>query len=251
MSYRVILITGGSGKFGKKIIDHFLKNGDQVVFTSTSEEGVDTVKSNFYGEHLSGFVCDFTHPYTIRLLIENLNKEGLLPDALINNARSLSALKIEDNGMVNRDNFVNEYIIDVVAPYELTMALSGQNDSALRSVVNIGSQYGIVAANPKLYEKSEQQSPVHYGVAKAALIQLTKELAVRLATREIRVNCVAFGGVEGRVDEAFKKRYADLTPIRRMLKEEEIVGPIDFILSNNSSGMTGQVIQVDGGWSIW
>ena len=132
-----------------------------------------------------------------------------------------------------------EYLLDVVAPYELTMALVQQENSRLQKVVNIGSQYGTVAANPNLYTEPLKQSPLHYGIAKAALAHLTKELAVRLANREIQVNCIAFGGVEGRVDEAFKERYAKLCPIGRMLRDDEVVGPVDMLLSDKCSGITG------------
>ena len=59
------------------------------------------------------------------------------------------------------------------------MALAAVYDSKLGAVINIGSQYGLVAPNLSLYEDPERGSPLHYGVAKAALSHLTKELAVR------------------------------------------------------------------------
>ena len=80
---------------------------------------------------------------------------------------------------------------------------------------------------------------------------MTKELAVRFAGQNVRVNCVAFGGVDGRVDDEFKSRYSALVPSGRMLTVEEIVGPIQFLTSGKSSSMTGHTIVADGGWSIW
>ena len=65
-------------------------------------------------------------------------------------------------------------------------------------MINISSIYGLVVPNLTIYESKNASVPVHYGVAKAALDHLTKELAVRLADHGIRVNAVAFGGVEGR-----------------------------------------------------
>ena len=115
----------------------------------------------------------------------------------------------------------------------------------------MGSMYGTVAANPHLYTDPTMQSPLHYGVAKAALMHLTKELAVRLVGKGIQVNCVAFGGVEGRVDDAFKQRYAQLCPMGRMLKDNEIAGPVEMLLSDRCSGVNGHTLLVDGGWSIW
>ena len=170
---------------------------------------------------------------------------------MINNARSTDFLNVAENGIVVRENFVSELIVDVIAPYELTMALALQDNGALKRVVNISSQYGLVAANPNLYDNYVYQSPIHYSVAKSAIIQLTRELAVRLANFEIQVNCVAFGGIEGRVSEEFKYRYSKLCPLGRMLREEEVIGPVDMLSSIACSGMTGHTLVVDGGWSIW
>ena len=170
---------------------------------------------------------------------------------IINNARSIDTLSINEDGTVSRQNFLDEFLLDVVIPYELTMGIHQLKPSRLRSVVNIGSMYGVVAANPSLYEDPVHDSPIHYSVAKAALAHLTRELAVRLAPQDIQVNCVAYGGVEGRVDKKFQDQYARLCPQGRMLSELDITGPIDFLLSASSAAMTGQVLVVDGGWSVW
>ena len=132
-----------------------------------------------------------------------------------------------------------------------SLALTDLDGSRLAKVINIGSQYGLVAVNPHLYSDLSSQSPIHYGVAKAALVHLTKELSVRLASKQIYVNCVAYGGVEGRVNVDFQERYASLCPIGRMLNEDDLNGPIEFLLSDSSSGMTGHTLTVDGGWTLW
>jgi len=131
------------------------------------------------------------------------------------------------------------------------MALAQQTNSNLESVVNIGSQYGVVAPNLNLYSERVIESSLHYGVAKAGMGHLTKELAIRLAGQDIRVNCVAFGGVEGRVGDDFKKRYSALCPLGRMLNESDLAGPVDLLLSSASSAITAHTLIVDGGWIVW
>jgi len=252
MSRRVILVTGGTGKLGKLFTSHFLSKGDIVVATGRSESSLDGLREFVsYNENLKTVIVDFEESQSVKNLVVWLKNEDLMPEGLINNARSLDSLEIGDKGVISRENFLKEYLIDVVAPYELTMELVHSPESKLKNVVNIGSQYGVVAANPVLYTEPLKQSAIHYGVAKAALGHLTKELSVRLADSGVKVNCIAYGGIEGRVDEDFKKRYAALCPLGRMLTEEEVSGPMDYLMSPSSSGMTGQIVSVDGGWSVW
>ena len=76
----------------------------------------------------------------------------MAPRYIINNARNSSYLSVQKNGVVSRSNFIRN-CIDVVAPYELTVLLADDPCFQLSSVVNIGSQYGVVVPNLSLYDK--------------------------------------------------------------------------------------------------
>ena len=271
MSEQSILITGGTGKFGRIFVAHFFKKGWQVLFTTTSKERGDSLIASLSGnlniytannsestannkvvnDRLIALVVDLTEDNVAPKLVETIENKGYKVNHLVTNARSLDFLQTDDNGQAKRDDFMAEYLMDVVVPYELSMALFNTQADALRTITNIGSQYGVVAANPQLYDDPLKSSPIQYGVAKAALMHLTKELAVRLADSNVRVNCVAYGGVEGRVDDAFKARYAKLTPSRRMLAENDIIGPLDLLISASARAINGQTIQADDGWTLW
>lgn len=250
---RSILITGATGKIGRVLARHFLTAGDTVIAAGRSADALAELAIDLsgVGGTLHTLRADLMAPDAAATVVDGLRQIGCMPDGLISNARNVSFLRTGEDGRVARQDFLDEFALDVVTPYELVMALADAPDSRLRAVVNIGSQYGAVAPNLRLYADPVRQSPLHYGVAKAALAQLTKELAVRLAARGIRVNCVAFGGVEGRVDEAFKQRYAALCPSGRMLGEHELAGPVDLLLSEAASAVTGHVMMADGGWSVW
>ena len=247
-----ILITGGTGKFGRQFVEHFASKGWQVLFTTTCQENANSLIEEIgNGNCLIPFIVDFTKPQAVKETVAKIKKDGYVINHLINNARSLEFLQTDLLGQTRRDDFLSEYLIDVVVPYELSMALFNTQPHQLRTITNIGSQYGLVAANPALYEDYPRQSPIQYGVAKAALIHLTKELAVRFSGFDIRVNCIAYGGVSGRVDAGFEARYAQLNPSGRMLSEADLIGPLELLVSERCKAINGQTIQADGGWTLW
>jgi NAD(P)-dependent dehydrogenase (short-subunit alcohol dehydrogenase family) len=246
-----ILITGGSGKIGFQLVNHFLNQG-YCVITTTRDKTRFINKTKLAKNQLINlkFIeIDFMKEEAIQKIILYLTNTNLNPVSIIHNARSLDFLKIEDDTSVSNDNFLNELFLDVVFPYKLTLEILKHTDK-LENVVFISSMYGIVAPTPSLYKNFHESSPINYGVSKAAQIHLTKELAVRLAPK-VRVNCISFGGIKGRVDDDFLERYKKLNPQGKMMEENDVIGPVDFLISKDSQNMTGQNIIVDGGWTVW
>ena len=250
---KTLLITGGTGKLGRVLLKHFLLKGWKVVTISLEQGRVDQLISEIDNPSAAivGIAIDLLQTGATKELVDKLTARGIIITHLLNNARSIEMLSVQKDGRTHRDSFVGEFELDVVVPYELTMNLARSKRHKLKTVVNIGSIYGEVAPNPALYKGTLDNSPIQYGVSKAGLHHLTRELAVRLAPNKIRVNCVAFGGVKGRVDEEFQMRYAQLVPTRSMLYESEIIGPVEFLLEEQSSSVNGHVLMADGGWSIW
>lgn len=257
MSLNFILLTGATGKFGKVITKHLIDQGHYVIGTSRSQKKLLelptelSIDLSMFKEHFTGIEVDLENPAAISRLCSIFRKQGIYITHLINNARSLEYIKTEPSGIVSPHNFTQEFVVDVVIPYQLSMSLVQHQGEYLRQIINIGSQYGTVAANLNLYDQPEIESAIHYSVAKAALVHLTKEMAIRLAGRQIQVNCISYGGVHGRVNEVFKQRFASLSPIGRMLNEEEILKPIDMLINHPSISMTGHTLHADGGWSLW
>lgn len=254
-SSRTILITGGTGKIGSQLVKHFLGKGFTVIFTSRSESNIkflfQKLNSCHQDQQLYGIPVDLEKEDSSKEILEFLSDNKIWPDSLINCARNINHLKLGQNSMPSRASWFGEFLLDIIVPYELSMALVYHKNSELKNIINIASIYGVVAPNPTLYNNPEKESPIHYGIAKAALIHLTKELAVRFSGKGVRVNAISYGGVEGRVTEDFQERYAKLCPMGRMLKEEEVIGVADFLISDMSIGMTGHNLVVDGGWTVW
>lgn len=252
MSGHLILITGASGLLGRQFTKHFLEKGETVVAVCRSNKSKAALQAfcgDYYEKLLHFVLVDLTDPIAVKLIIEVLEAHNLEPDILINGARDVDDLTLQEDGSISRDNFIRQYLLDVVVPYELSVALVSHS-SNIKHIINVSSQYGSVATNPLLYE-DQNQPPVNYGVSKAALNHLTRELACRLAPKGIQVNCIAYGGVEGRVNSTFTERYSMLCPTQRMLYPEEVSFPVDMLVSEKNTFMTGVVLAVDGGWTLW
>lgn len=247
-----VLITGATGVLGRAIGEHLVEHGWEVVVTSRDPDRAQALAAVLVCNKgkVHGIDLDLTNTASVQTLSDRLAESGLSVSHLVNNARLLDGLVVEDDGVTSVEHFRTELEVDVIQPYRLTMALARHPDHALEGVVNIGSQYGLVAPNPKLYDGTLMHSPVQYGTAKAALHHLTRELAARLAP-DIRVNCVAFGGFAGRTDESFETRYSGMVPAGRMLEPSEAGGPVAFLLDKSSSAVNGHILVADGGWTAW
>ncbi len=245
---RKVLITGGSGLIGSQLVKEMVKDNHFVMFTTRSKKTGNQLisKNDLNPKKCFPIELDFSKEGSLGKLKDQLIE---FPDTIIQNARSVETLSIDQNGRVSSDNFQKEFFNGITFPYNLVNFLFDQG-AELRDIIFISSIYGSVAPNPDLYDDFINQSPINYGVVKAAQIHLTKELAVRLAPIT-RVNAISFGGVEGRVDDSFKREYNKLAPSGRMLNLQDLYPTVQYILNNPKLNITGENIKVDGGWTIW
>ncbi len=116
-------------------------------------------------------------------------------------------------------------------------------------IVNIASQYGVVAPDFTVYEGTELTSPVAYTAIKGGLINFTRYLASYFGPYGIRANCVSPGGVFDNQNPVFVKNYELKVPMKRMGNPADMAEPVVFMLSESASYITGQNLIVDGGWT--
>jgi NAD(P)-dependent dehydrogenase (short-subunit alcohol dehydrogenase family) len=182
-------------------------------------------------------------------------------DALINcfalndHIRAQSEEKIGRNGLTKMKNNLMDIELDSFDAYLKTnvtalfsVCREFRRNNPKGSIVNFSSTYGLGSPRPEMYGDGEKH--IAYGVSKAAVIQLTKHLATHWAP-DMRVNCIAPGGVENGQSQEFIDAYSSHTPMKRMAKVEEICGLVEFLISDKASYCTGGVYPVDGGWTAW
>ena len=117
------------------------------------------------------------------------------------------------------------------------------------SIVNIGSMSGIISNKP--------QGQSHYNASKAGVHMLTKSLGGEWAARGVRVNAVAPTYIEtemtreGRQNPEWMPTWLEMTPMKRCGQPHEVASVVLFLASDASSLMTGSIVSVDGGYTIW
>ncbi len=243
-----ILITGGTGLVGTANVKYFLNNY-KILLTYRNEE-----KLKVFNNHPNLIplkIQDLIDKDLADNIIEYLENLKIFPQYLINMACDLRWHKINDDGLSSRECLINHYIGNVVFPYELSFKLANHQNTNLKKIINISSMYGIVPYDPNLYNNPLTETPIQYSLSKCAQIHLTKELAIRLKDKGIFVNCISYGGINGRANDDFKKKFERVTPLKRMMEPEETIAPVEFLLKENSHYITGQNIIVDGGRTVW
>lgn len=238
---KVIIITGGNGLIGKSIVNKIILENAICINADLHNQTKDD---------LSNVICDITNEKsidnTINLVLEKYGKI----DGLVNNAYPRTddwGVKFEkisiDSWKSNIDMQLNSVFIfcQKVLPH---MVLNNNG-----SIVNIGSIYGSVGPDFNIYNNTDLTMPAAYSAIKGGVINFTRYLSSYYGNNNIRVNCVSPGGIFNNQSIQFVKNYENKVPMKRMGTPEDISPAVSFLLSDDSSYITGQNIIIDGGWT--
>jgi NAD(P)-dependent dehydrogenase (short-subunit alcohol dehydrogenase family) len=119
------------------------------------------------------------------------------------------------------------------------------------SIINFASVYGMVSSNPALYSSNSMGNPIAYSASKGGVLMMTRYLAAYWGRYGLRVNCITPHGVYRDHETTFVDSFSGMSPLRRMMRADEIVGATVFLASEASSYVTGSNLLVDGGWTAW
>ena len=221
-----IAITGSEGLLGKEITNYLSKN--HKVFKLDLELGHNLSDEEFVKNWFKKNKVDaLVNCFALNDHVEPGEKRGTLFD-------------------ITLQSFSKFLEVNLTTLFSVCREFARNNKKG--TIVNFSATTGIVSARPDIYN-GKHKHPA-YSISKAGVINLTKFLATHLAPN-IRVNCIAPGGVEYDQSESFKKKYAKLTPMKRMLKKSELNEITEYLCTSKSSYVTGSTFVVDGGWTIW
>ena len=235
-----ILVTGASKGIGKAIALRVARAGFPVsVHYGQDRAGAEETLAAIISEGGQGRVIGFDiadREATRATLDADVAAHGAYWGVVLNAGiardNAFPALEGDDWDQVlttNLDGFFN-------VAHPLTMPMIRRRDGG--RIVTISSVSGIIG----------NRGQVNYSAAKAGIIGATKALAVELATRNITVNCVAPGVIEtAMIEKAPVEEILKMIPMQRLGKVEDVCGIVAFLLSDEASYITRQVISVNGG----
>lgn len=240
---KVVIVTGGSRGIGASIVRELANSDYKVVLNyNKSEDAANQIKNELInnGKTVEIFKADIRNKEEIKALVDfTISKFGTI-DVLINNA-GISQTKLftditeDDWNTMIQTNLTSAFF----TTQEVLKYLIPKKEGC---IINISSIYGV----------SGGSCEVHYSVAKAGLDGMTKSLAKELGLSNIRVNSIAPGAVDtdmnAFLNDQEKEELANEIPLGRMGTPAEIAACAKMLIENNY--ITGQVIQVNGGWNI-
>ncbi len=246
---KTVIVTGGFGQIGSSICSNFDDLGCNVIMADLDVNKCRDKINSLGLQNTHSLKLDITDLSSIKSMFKEISNNFGSIDILINNAGTavftpFQERTFEEFDRVMKVNVYGTFFCSQEAIYYMEKQEKG-------CIINIGSIYGIKSPDPRIYGTSGRNSSAVYGASKAAIIQMTRYLAVYIKNKKIRINCVSPGGVFNNQSKKFVENYSYKTPMGRMAVEDEIAKVIVFLCSNNASYITGQNIIVDGGFTIW
>jgi NAD(P)-dependent dehydrogenase (short-subunit alcohol dehydrogenase family) len=240
---RVALVTGASGGLGERFARVLHAAGATVVVSARRLDRLEALAAELDGA--IPLACDVGDEAAVeRLATDALEAAGRV-DVLVNNAGVGGTFGAEDEPI---DSFRRVLDVNLVGLFQLSQ-LIGRRMLADGSgvIVNVASILGLVAAG--------QIPQASYTASKAAVINLTREMAVQWARRGVRVNALCPGWFPTDMteelfgDEGGARYLRRNTPMGRGGEAHELDGALLYLATDSSSFMTGQTLVVDGGWT--
>lgn len=253
---KTAVVTGAANGVGLAIARHFVERGANVMFADMDEAKL-AEEIGQVSDDESGTVACFAGDLREKLTVANLLSATLdrfeRADILVNASRQMLAsdpLNPDDDAvtaLLNQNLMTSLRLTQVFAKRMIRQVEADGEAATGGSIINLSS----IAA------RRTQPNLLAYSVSSAALDQMTRSMAVALAPHHIRVNAIALGSVmsaslQGALKdhEEFRDEIIESTPLHRIASASELAEVAQFLASDGSGFMTGQILTVDGGRTL-
>jgi NAD(P)-dependent dehydrogenase (short-subunit alcohol dehydrogenase family) len=259
VSGRVVVLTGATGRLGRYYADVLSEGGAHVVLIDLNQAACEQVADELakrYGTRALGLAVDISRKPDVFAAVETVVAQFRRVDVLINNAAA-QQLTVFDGDVCSVEEFPLE-VWDANLDVNLTGALLCCQAIGRQMVqqgggviLNIGSVYGVVACDQRIYGNSRINSSIAYATTKSGLLNFTRYLASYWQGKNIRVNCLSPGGVFNNQNPEFLENYVYRTMLKRMASLDDLGSAVLYLVSDASSWVTGTNLVVDGGFTAW
>ena len=243
---KTAIVTGVSGKIGSEIAVTLIKDGYFVFGTfNKNEKGIEQVTERLNGEQKDMFFAysvDLKDRQKTQNFVETVYKSVRHVDLIVNNAGIDLIKPITD---CTETDYENVFGVNVKGTIMLTnLILPDMISRKSGKIINVSSVWGKVGASCE----------VLYSASKSAIIGYTKALAKELAESKINVNCVCPGVIDSPMNDCFtneeKQDIISEIPFGKMGTAKDVSELIKFLASESANYITGEIITVDGGYTL-
>ena len=232
-----ILITGASGGIGNELVKKFISLGGNVLGTGTNSEKLDKIKKQYPNVKVKKF--DISEHSRIEEFVEDVNLELGSIDILVNNAGTNM-----DNLSLRMKDEEWKKVIDV----NLTSTFLLSKHSIKKMLKN---KFGRVVNVTSIVGHTGNLGQSNYAASKAAIIAMSKSLAIEYAKKNITINCVSPGFIVSNmtlnIAEKVKLYLTSRIPMGKLGTGEDVSNCVAFLSSDQASYITGETLHVNGG----
>jgi 3-oxoacyl-[acyl-carrier protein] reductase len=235
-----VLVTGGSRGIGAAIVKHLAELGARVAFTYSSKQDLaEAILKSLPGEGHFIQAMDLSNPTSIEESMKAILKTLGSIDGLVNNAgitkdQILLLMKIEDFEAVLNTNLRGTFLVTKTALRPMIKAQKG-------SIVTITSVIG----------QTGNGGQANYAASKAGLEAFSKSVAQEVASRQIRLNCVAPGFIATEMTDALSDQQKidiqEKIPLKQIGSAIDVAKAVAYLLSDDAKYITGHTLNVNGG----
>jgi NAD(P)-dependent dehydrogenase (short-subunit alcohol dehydrogenase family) len=251
ISGRVAIVTGGAGQLGVAFSETLHAAGARVIVADLNLDGAEKLCGDLdsSGKTAIPVKVDVSRRRDVEAMVDQTMSAFGRLDIIVNNAGIACFTAFEARTDEEFDHVLDVNLKGLFLCAQQAAKVMAPNGGGV--MINIGSIYGLVGADQRIYGQSGRNSSEVYAASKGGTVAMTRHLSVYLAPQNIRVNCLCPGGIFNHQDPFFVEKYSERTPLGRMATVEDLRGAIVFLASDASRYVTGQSLVVDGGWTAW